>query len=71
MVSRSATSPSARGRQEDLTTEAFHDSLTGLANRQLFFDRVDDALTRREAQPWRPLAVSSLDLDDFTHRRCA
>ena len=51
--------------QEDLTTQAFHDSLTGLANRQLFFDRVDHALTRREAQPWRPLAVLSLDLDDF------
>ena len=51
--------------QEDLTTQAFHDSLTGLANRQLFFDRLDHALTRREPQPWRPLAVLSLDLDDF------
>jgi len=50
---------------EDLTTQSFHDSLTGLANRQLFFDRLDHALTRREAQPWRPLAVLSLDLDDF------
>jgi diguanylate cyclase (GGDEF)-like protein/PAS domain S-box-containing protein len=51
--------------QEDLTTQALHDSLTGLPNRQLFFDRLDHALTRREAQPWRPLAVLSLDLDDF------
>jgi diguanylate cyclase (GGDEF)-like protein/PAS domain S-box-containing protein len=51
--------------QEDLTTQAFHDSLTGLANRQLFFDRLDHALARREAQPWRPLAVLALDLDDF------
>ena len=52
--------------QEDLTTQAFHDSLTGLPNRQLFFDRLEFALTRREAQPWRPLAVLSLDLDDFS-----
>jgi diguanylate cyclase (GGDEF)-like protein/PAS domain S-box-containing protein len=51
--------------QEDLATQAFHDSLTGLANRQLFFDRLEHALTRREPQPWRPLAVLSLDLDDF------
>jgi diguanylate cyclase (GGDEF)-like protein/PAS domain S-box-containing protein len=51
--------------QEDLATQAFHDSLTGLANRQLFFDRLDHALTRREPQPWRPLAVLCLDLDDF------
>jgi diguanylate cyclase (GGDEF)-like protein/PAS domain S-box-containing protein len=51
--------------QEDLTNQAFHDSLTGLANRQLFFDRLDHALSRREPQPWRPLAVLSLDLDDF------
>jgi diguanylate cyclase (GGDEF)-like protein/PAS domain S-box-containing protein len=52
--------------QEDLTAQAFHDSLTGLPNRQLFFDRLEFALTRREAQPWRPLAVLSLDLDDFS-----
>jgi diguanylate cyclase (GGDEF)-like protein/PAS domain S-box-containing protein len=51
--------------QEDLTTQAFHDAMTGLPNRQLFFDRLDHALTRREAQPWRPLAVLSVDLDDF------
>ncbi len=52
--------------QEDLTTQAFHDALTGLPNRQLFFDRLEFALTRREAQPWRPLAVLSIDLDDFS-----
>jgi diguanylate cyclase (GGDEF)-like protein/PAS domain S-box-containing protein len=51
--------------QEDLTAQAFHDAMTGLPNRQLFFDRLDHALTRREAQPWRPLAVLCLDLDDF------
>ena len=55
--------------QEDLTTQAFHDALTGLPNRQLFFDRLDFALTRREAQPWRPLAVLSIDLDDFKRRQ--
>ncbi|HEX5090545.1 MAG TPA: EAL domain-containing protein [Nocardioides sp.] len=51
--------------QEDLTTQAIHDSMTGLPNRQLFFDRLDHALSRREAQPWRPLAVLAFNLDDF------
>jgi diguanylate cyclase (GGDEF)-like protein len=40
---------------------AFHDSLTGLPNRALFEDRLDHALTRREAH----LAVVLLDLDRF------
>lgn len=44
--------------------EAFYDSLTGLANRTLFADRLDHALAlagRRE----EALAVLFLDLDDF------
>ena len=40
---------------------AFHDNLTGLPNRALFEDRLDHALTRRDAD----IAVMLLDLDRF------
>jgi diguanylate cyclase (GGDEF)-like protein/PAS domain S-box-containing protein len=49
---------------EQLRHQAFHDTLTGLANRSLFRDRVDHALSRRQAQPGS-VAVMFLDLDDF------
>jgi diguanylate cyclase (GGDEF)-like protein len=44
--------------------QAFHDPLTGLANRALFADRLQHAaeLHRRDR---RPFAVLFLDLDDF------
>jgi diguanylate cyclase (GGDEF)-like protein/PAS domain S-box-containing protein len=47
-----------------LSHQAFHDALTGLANRELFLDRVRHALdrTRRDVNP---LAVLFLDLDGF------
>ena len=50
--------------EEQLRHRAFHDELTGLANRALFFDRVDHALlqaARADAQA----AVLFIDLDDF------
>ncbi len=50
--------------QQQLTHQAFHDSLTGLANRQLFRDRLDHALRRRAGKA-EPLVVLFLDLDDF------
>jgi diguanylate cyclase (GGDEF)-like protein/PAS domain S-box-containing protein len=50
--------------QEELSYQAFHDALTGLANRQLFGDRLAHALRRRGAGP---LMVLFLDLDDFKH----
>jgi diguanylate cyclase (GGDEF)-like protein/PAS domain S-box-containing protein len=50
--------------QEELTHQAFHDSLTGLANRALFKDRVQQALLRARRRR-RPLAVLFLDLDRF------
>src|SRR5688500_17016231 len=50
--------------QNELTHQAFHDSLTGLANRALFKDRVEQALTRARRHR-RPLAVVFLDLDRF------
>jgi diguanylate cyclase (GGDEF)-like protein/PAS domain S-box-containing protein len=50
--------------ERELTHQAFHDSLTGLANRPLFRNRVGHALTlaRRQHQP---VSVLFLDLDDF------
>lgn len=45
---------------------AFHDALTGLANRTLFSDRLAHALAVRE-RDLRPVALIFLDLDDFKH----
>ncbi len=50
--------------EEKIEHQAFHDSLTGLANRSLFLDRVDHAMQRQQRQRF-PLAVLFLDLDDF------
>ena len=47
-----------------LHQQAFHDTLTDLANRALFMDRLEHALTRRERRE-ESLAVMFLDLDDF------
>jgi diguanylate cyclase (GGDEF)-like protein/PAS domain S-box-containing protein len=55
---------SERKRLEDaLTHQAFHDTLTGLANRALFQDRVGHAL--RHAGGHSRVAVLFLDLDGF------
>ena len=50
--------------QQQLTHQAFHDPLTGLANRALFSDRVDHALARA-GRNGLTAAVVFLDLDDF------
>jgi diguanylate cyclase (GGDEF)-like protein/PAS domain S-box-containing protein len=50
--------------EQQLTHQAFHDPLTGLANRALFRDRVSHALTIANRQGGS-LAVLFLDLDDF------
>ena len=48
--------------QEELEHQAFHDALTGLANRVLFRERVEHSLaTRRDAR----IAVLFMDVDDF------
>ena len=53
-----------RGLEEELKHQAFHDVLSGLANRALFRDRLDHAL-ERAARSKASLAVLFLDLDDF------
>jgi diguanylate cyclase (GGDEF)-like protein/PAS domain S-box-containing protein len=50
--------------EEQLRHQAFHDSLTGLANRALFADRVGHAVARRGADSAR-VAVVLLDLNGF------
>ncbi len=50
--------------EEELRHQAFHDPLTGLANRARFTDRIEHALARRRRQP-SSFAVLFLDLDDF------
>ncbi len=50
--------------EDELAYRAFHDSLTGLANKALFLDRLEHALTRSQ-QNGSHLAVLFVDLDDF------
>ena len=47
-----------------LSHQAFHDSLTDLANKALFTDRLDHALARAERSA-RGVAVLFIDLDEF------
>ncbi len=50
--------------EQQLRHQAFHDTLTGLANRALFEDRLSRALAR-ERRRRGTLAVMYIDLDDF------
>jgi diguanylate cyclase (GGDEF)-like protein len=50
--------------EEELSHQAFHDSLTGLANRARFLDRVEQAVAAA-VSPKSPIAVVFVDLDDF------
>jgi diguanylate cyclase (GGDEF)-like protein/PAS domain S-box-containing protein len=50
--------------EEQLVHRAFHDELTGLANRALFTNRVEQALVKA-ARTAQRTAVLFLDLDDF------
>jgi len=53
-----------RNLERQLSHRAFHDELTGLANRALFLDRMDHAMrvTRPDSDP---VVVLFVDLDDF------
>jgi diguanylate cyclase (GGDEF)-like protein/PAS domain S-box-containing protein len=50
--------------EDELQHNAFHDGLTGLANRALFADRLEHALARTDRIA-APVAVLFVDLDDF------
>jgi diguanylate cyclase (GGDEF)-like protein/PAS domain S-box-containing protein len=53
-----------RQLEEQLIRQAFHDALTGLANRVLFQDRVEQAVTRSKRDHGL-VGVLFIDLDDF------
>ncbi|WP_430783740.1 putative bifunctional diguanylate cyclase/phosphodiesterase [Actinoplanes sp. G11-F43] len=53
-----------RRLQNELTHQAFHDSMTGLANRVLFNDRLQHAVAR-SARDGSVVGVLFIDLDDF------
>jgi diguanylate cyclase (GGDEF)-like protein/PAS domain S-box-containing protein len=53
-----------RRLEQELRHQAFHDSLTGLANRTLFHDRVQQAVVRAR-RTGDIVGVLFLDLDDF------
>ena len=53
-----------RQSQEQLSQQAFNDSLTGLANRALFRDRLDHAVQVHRSDHY-PLGLIFCDLDDF------
>jgi diguanylate cyclase (GGDEF)-like protein/PAS domain S-box-containing protein len=50
--------------EEQLAHQAFHDTVTDLANRALFRDRVIHAIERQERDQ-KPVSVLFMDLDDF------
>ena len=50
--------------EAELTRQAFQDGLTGLANRALFRDRLDQALARAERSR-APISLLLIDLDGF------
>jgi diguanylate cyclase (GGDEF)-like protein/PAS domain S-box-containing protein len=52
-------------REELMTFRAFHDALTGLPNRLLFRDRLEQALAQARRHSARTPAVMFLDLDRF------
>jgi diguanylate cyclase (GGDEF)-like protein len=51
--------------QKKLAFEAFHDSLTGLPNRALFTNRLEQILRQRQRNPEVNYSVLFLDLDRF------
>jgi diguanylate cyclase (GGDEF)-like protein len=53
-----------RARTRELHHLALHDSLTGLPNRALILDRIEQMLTRSR-RDHSPVAVLFLDLDNF------
>ncbi|HZS39571.1 MAG TPA: EAL domain-containing protein, partial [Polyangia bacterium] len=54
-----------RVAEEQLRHDAFHDTLTGLANRALLSDRLERCLARLKRDPSLTFAVLFLDLDRF------
>src|SRR5271167_964479 len=61
---RSSADEELNRRQEELAFLATHDALTGLPNRTLILDRVEQMLVRSRRNP-ATVAVLAIDLDNF------
>jgi len=55
----------ARGFEQQLEHNAYHDALTGLANRALLDDRLSHVIARTRRHPDQPFAVVLFDIDRF------
>ncbi len=66
MVASYADVTERRTLEARLKYQAFHDSLTGLANRSLLRDRLEHALVQRGKNE-NPIAVLFIDLDNFKY----
>jgi len=51
--------------QEQLIYDAYHDSLTGIPNRVLLLDRLEQAMERHKRNPQDGVSILFLDLDHF------
>lgn len=56
---------STKTAEERLLHDAVHDNLTGLPNREIFFDRLSAALTRARAENTGKPSVFLIDIDRF------
>jgi diguanylate cyclase (GGDEF)-like protein len=64
-LDRQAMEASLRDKEESLRNAALHDHLTGLPNRVLLEDRLNQAQLRVTRQPGHRFAILLLDLDGF------
>ncbi len=55
----------AKIAEERLLHDAVHDNLTGLPNRELFFDRIDASLTNAQTDSRIRPSIISIDIDRF------
>jgi len=55
-----------RRSEKEIEYKAYHDALTGLPNRQLFLDRLAQAIARAK-RPGSMFAILFVDLDGFKH----
>jgi diguanylate cyclase (GGDEF)-like protein/PAS domain S-box-containing protein len=54
-----------KAHEQTMWDQAFHDTLTGLANRALLVEHLQNAIARASRRPDKPFALLFLDLDDF------